>query len=68
MAMRDDIDRNLERLFNKYDSSDAQSETAKQALHEVRGTLNRRRYIENLIRDVDRALRPQDKQNIEDLL
>jgi molecular chaperone HscB len=67
-AMRDDIDRNLERLFNKYDSSDAQSETAKQALHEVRGTLNRRRYIENLIRDVDRALRPQDKQNIEDLL
>ena len=39
-------------------SSDAQSETAKQSLHEIRGVLNRRRYIENLIRDVDRALNP----------
>lgn len=67
-GMRDAIDTNLDRLFDKYDSSDAQSETAKQALHEIRGTLNRRRYIENLIRDVDRALRPQVKQTIEDLL
>ena len=56
--LRSGVDGELERLFEKYDASDAQSETAKQALHEVRGILNRRRYIENLIRDVDRALNP----------
>ncbi len=56
--MRADIDRELETLFAKYDSAESQSETAKQALHEIRGVLNRRRYIENLIRDVDRALKP----------
>ena len=57
-AMRGEIDTELEKLFAKYDAADAQSETAKQALHEIRGVLNRRRYIENLIRDVDRALNP----------
>ncbi len=52
------IDKQLTNLFAKYDAVEAQSETAKQALHEIRGILNRRRYIENLIRDVDRALVP----------
>ena len=59
MNLRSQIDRDLEALFAKYDAAEAQSETAKQALHEVRGVLNRRRYIENLIRDVERALNPQ---------
>lgn len=57
-GMRVQVDSELEKLFGKYDASEPQSETAKQALHEIRGALNRRRYIENLIRDVDRALNP----------
>jgi molecular chaperone HscB len=56
--MRAVIDHQLASLFAKYDAVESQSETAKQALHEIRGILNRRRYIENLIRDVDRALNP----------
>lgn len=56
--MREDIDAELGTLFSKYDRAEAQSETASQALHEIRGVLNRRRYIENLLRDVDRALSP----------
>lgn len=58
LNLRADIDGELETLFAKYDASDAQSETAKQALHDIRGVLNRRRYIENLVRDVDKALHP----------
>lgn len=58
LGLRDEVDSELETLFNKYDAAESQSETAKQALHEVRGALNRRRYIENLLRDVDRALNP----------
>ncbi len=65
-GMRAGTDGELERLFRKYDASVVESETAKQALHEVRGVLNRRRYIENLIRDVDRALAGTSKT--EDLL
>lgn len=56
LNMRGETDRELEALFAKYDATDAQSETARQALQEIRGVLNRRRYIENLIRDVDSAL------------
>lgn len=51
-------DQDLRALFARYDAVPAETETAKQALHEIRGVLNRRRYIENLIRDVDRALSP----------
>jgi molecular chaperone HscB len=58
IGLRSEIDSDLEQLFAKYDAAEPQSETAKQALHEIRGALNRRRYIENLIRDVDRALNP----------
>ncbi|HMJ60541.1 MAG TPA: Fe-S protein assembly co-chaperone HscB [Bryobacteraceae bacterium] len=50
------VDEELEKLFAKYDVAETRSETAKQALQEIRGVLNRRRYIENLMRDVDRAL------------
>jgi molecular chaperone HscB len=58
VGMRAGIDGELETLFAKYDAAESHSETAKQALHEIRGVLNRRRYIENLIRDVDKALNP----------
>lgn len=57
-GMEADIDVELQALFAKYDASESRSETAKQALHEIRGVLNRRRYIENLLRDVNRALVP----------
>lgn len=57
-GMLADADRELKTLFAKYDASEEHSETARQALHEIRGILNRRRYIENLLRDVDRALKP----------
>ena len=58
VGLRDGVDRELETLFGKYDAAESQSETARQALHAIRGVLNRRRYIENLLRDVDRALNP----------
>lgn len=58
LKLRRDVDNELTGLFSKYDASDAQSETAKQALHEIRAVLNRRRYIENLLRDVDSSLNP----------
>lgn len=56
--MQTEIDSGLTVLFRKYDEAPPESESARQALHEIRGALNRRRYIENLIRDVDRALHP----------
>jgi molecular chaperone HscB len=70
LTLQADVDSELTGLFSKYDASDAQSETAKQALHEIRGVLNRRRYIENLIRDVDRSLNPSaaNVANPEELL
>jgi len=68
--LQTEIDRELDALFRKYDASESRSETAKQALHEVRGALNRRRYIQNLIRDVDKALSPAlaATESIEDRL
>jgi molecular chaperone HscB len=57
--LRAGIDRDLQRLFATYDAAEERSESARQALQEIRGALNRRRYIENLIRDVDRALSAQ---------
>jgi molecular chaperone HscB len=56
--LQKDVDHQLENLFGKFDAAAPESEDAKQALHEVRGLLNRRRYIDNLLRDVDRALNP----------
>ncbi|MGH9620012.1 MAG: Fe-S protein assembly co-chaperone HscB [Bryobacteraceae bacterium] len=62
-GMRAGTDTQLQSLFTKYDASESRSETAKQALHEIRGVLNRRRYIENLIRDVDKALQNGNLSN-----
>jgi molecular chaperone HscB len=58
VKMRGEIDAQLEALFARYDASLDDSETARQALSEVRSALNRRRYIENLLRDVEKALNP----------
>jgi molecular chaperone HscB len=58
LDMRSQIDSQLERLFSRFDEAAPESEGSKQVLHEIRATLNRRRYIENLIRDVERALNP----------
>jgi molecular chaperone HscB len=63
LELRAGVDGELEKLFVQHDTADA-----KQALSEIRGVLNRRRYIENLIRDVDRALNPAKAQPTEDLL
>lgn len=63
LAMRADIDTELEDLFARYDAAESASDTARQALHEIRAALNRRRYIENLIRDVERALQPDPAAN-----
>jgi molecular chaperone HscB len=58
IELKQGVDGELENLFSKYDVAESHSETAKQALHEIRGALNRRRYVENLVRDVERALDP----------
>ncbi len=63
LELRAGVDGELEKLFVQHDTGDA-----KKALSEIRGVLNRRRYIENLIRDVDRALNPAKAQPTEDLL
>ncbi len=56
VGLQSSVDKQLESLFAKYDAAEPESATARQALQEVRGLLNRRRYIDNLLRDVDRAL------------
>jgi molecular chaperone HscB len=66
--MQTDVDRQLESLFVKYDAAEPQSDTAQQALQEIRGLLNRRRYIDNLLRDVDRALQPAAAEPVEERL
>ncbi len=50
-GMRAEIDGDLAGLFAKYDAAKDQA-----ALTEIRSVLNRRRYIENLLRDVGTAL------------
>lgn len=54
VAMRDDVDGELQRLFVKHDAAEPGDRRA--ALSEIRGVLNRRRYIRNLIRDVEKEL------------
>jgi len=66
--MQSEVDRRLESLFVKYDAAEPESDAAKQALHEIRGLLNRRRYIDNLLRDVDRALNPAAAEPVEERL
>jgi hypothetical protein len=50
--MMGDNDAQLNALFQKYDSSN-EDQTV---LQTIRGVLNRRRYIQNLVRDVEKAL------------
>jgi molecular chaperone HscB len=49
--MLSDVDRKLEDLFEKYDQSQSHDE-----LSEIRGVLNRRKYIQNLVDEVHRQL------------
>jgi len=51
VGMQAEIDKQLQSLFANYDATT-------QGLPEIRGVLNRRRYVDNLLRDVDRALNP----------
>jgi len=66
--LQSDVDHGLENLFAKYDAAAPETDTAKEALQEVRGLLNRRRYIDNLLRDVDRALNPSTVAPLEERL
>jgi molecular chaperone HscB len=50
-AMLKEIDASLERLFPRYDASGDRA-----VLEELRGGLNRRRYIANLVRDAGKEL------------
>jgi len=59
LELRAEADRELEAQFSAYDAAGASGNDAgRQALQTIRGILNRRRYIENLIRDVERTLNP----------
>lgn len=69
-SMQVQSDHELEVLFRKYDAAVEESQEASQALAEIRNVLNRRRYTNNLIRDVNKALNPAqaDREPIEDKL
>lgn len=54
LAMRDEVDRQLEALFRRHDA--ASGDEAREVLSEIRGVLNRRRYIRNLIDTVHKEL------------
>ena len=51
--MLSDVDRQLEGLFDKYDQSQS-----RETLSEIRGALNRRKYIQNLVDEVHKSLAP----------
>ncbi|MEQ1947630.1 MAG: Fe-S protein assembly co-chaperone HscB [Bryobacteraceae bacterium] len=51
IAMRDEIDQNLAATSAKYDEA-----PSKETLGQIRSALDRRRYISNLVRDVDKEL------------
>jgi molecular chaperone HscB len=48
-----DVDRQLSELFGQYDES-----RSREMLAEIRGALNRRKYIQNLVDEVHRELAP----------
>jgi molecular chaperone HscB len=50
-GMRDEVDRDLAGLFRKYDQT-----REREVLAEIRWLLNRRRYIRNLVQEVDKEL------------
>ena len=47
------IDEELQQLFRKYDAAQDRG-----VLQEIRGILNRRRYIRNLVKEVEKELVP----------
>jgi molecular chaperone HscB len=52
-AMLDDVDRQLSELFEQYDRL-----KSRETLSEIRGVLNRRKYIQNLVGEVQKTLVP----------
>jgi molecular chaperone HscB len=50
-SMQAETDEELSSLFESYDASED-----RKVLQGIRGVLNRRRYIQNLVRDVEKAL------------
>ena len=52
--MMSDVEQQLEALFEKYDSA-----PERETLAEIRGVLNRRKYIQNLLNEVHAELAPQ---------
>jgi molecular chaperone HscB len=54
-AMRGEIDGGLAELFARYDQNGGASSSI--TLAEIRAALDRRRYVSNLLRDVDKELR-----------
>jgi molecular chaperone HscB len=52
-SMLADVDQQLESLFEKYDQA-----SNREALGEIRGVLNRRKYILNLVDEVHKTLSP----------
>ncbi len=51
LAMRDECDHSIQALFTRWDDT-----RQRDTLAEIRAILNRRRYIQNLVRDVEAAL------------
>lgn len=51
LGMQSEADGELQELFEKYDATEDRA-----VLQSIRGVLNRRRYIQNLVRDVEKAL------------
>lgn len=51
LRMQEETDTELMDLFEKYDGTQGRD-----VLQSIRGVLNRRRYIQNLVRDVEKAL------------
>jgi molecular chaperone HscB len=51
LAMREEIDGQLDSLFSRYDAA-----PSKETLGEIRAVLNRRRYIRNLVNEVEKEL------------
>ncbi len=51
LAMRSELDRDLQDLFEEYDASQAKSVLAR-----IRSLLDRRRYVQNLVAEVEKEL------------
>jgi len=63
--MRAEMDEGLEALFARFDGAHGE-ETARETLAEIRAALDRRRYVSNLLRDVNKELdkQPDKERNV----